>query len=30
QYLDLPLVTADKKILREFPNIAISLDTFLG
>ncbi|MCP4603578.1 MAG: type II toxin-antitoxin system VapC family toxin [Proteobacteria bacterium] len=30
QYLDLPLVTADKKILREFPNIAMSLDTFLG
>jgi len=29
QYLDAPLITADKKIIREFPNIAMSLDSFL-
>ncbi len=29
QYLDVPLVTADKKILREFPKNAFSLDSFL-
>jgi predicted nucleic acid-binding protein len=28
--LEVPLVTTDRKILREFPNIAISLDTFLS
>ena len=27
QYLDVPLITADKKILREFPGIAKSIDT---
>ncbi len=27
QYLNVPLVTADKKILREFPNTAKSLDS---
>ena len=30
QYLDIPLITADKKILREFPNVAKSLDTYLA
>ncbi len=30
QYLDLPLITADKKILREFPKVAKSLDTYLA
>ncbi len=28
QHLDVPLVTTDKKILREFPNITKSLDSF--
>jgi predicted nucleic acid-binding protein len=28
QHLDVPLVTADKKILREFPVIAKSLDAY--
>jgi predicted nucleic acid-binding protein len=28
QHLDVPLVTADKKILREFPAIAKSLDAY--
>ncbi len=27
QYLNAPLITADKKVLREFPNIAKSLDS---
>ena len=27
QYLDVPLITADKTILREFPRIAKSIDT---
>lgn len=30
QYLDIPLITADKKILREFPKIAKSLDIYLA
>jgi predicted nucleic acid-binding protein len=30
QYLDIPLITADKKILREFPKVAKSLDTYLA
>ena len=30
QYLDIPLITADKKILREFPTVAKSLDIFLA
>ncbi len=30
QYLDIPLVTADKEILREFPNVAKSLDFYLA
>ncbi|MEE9492608.1 MAG: type II toxin-antitoxin system VapC family toxin [Gammaproteobacteria bacterium] len=30
QYLDAPLITADKKILREFPAVAISLDIYLA
>ncbi|MCI5224783.1 MAG: PIN domain-containing protein [Candidatus Electrothrix sp. AR4] len=30
EYLDIPLVTADKKILREFPERARSLDIFLS
>lgn len=29
QHLSVPLITADKKILREFPKIALSIDTFL-
>lgn len=29
QYLDIPLITSDKKILREFPAISKSLDTYL-
>ncbi len=28
QYLDIPLITADKKILREFPNISKPLDSY--
>ena len=27
QYLNAPLITADKKVLREFPNVAKSLDS---
>ncbi len=30
QFLDIPLITADKKILREFPKVAKSLDTYLA
>lgn len=30
QYLDIPLLTADKKILREFPKVARSLDIYLA
>ena len=30
QYLDIPLITADKKVLREFPKIAKSLDIYLA
>ena len=30
QYLGVPLLTADKKILHEFPNIAVSLQGFSG
>jgi len=29
QYLDIPFITADKKILREFPNIAKPTNSFL-
>jgi predicted nucleic acid-binding protein len=29
QYLDIPLITADKKILREFPEIAKSPENYL-
>ncbi len=29
QYIDVPLITSDKKILQEFPNIAKSLDAYL-
>ena len=28
RYLEVPLVTADKQILREFPGIAKSIDAF--
>jgi predicted nucleic acid-binding protein len=28
--LEVPLVTTDRKILREFPNVAVSLTTFLS
>ncbi len=28
--IEKPLVTADKKVLKEFPNIAVSLDEFVG
>lgn len=30
QYLDVPLITADKKILREFPNVTKSLDSYFA
>lgn len=30
QYLDIPLITADKKILKEFPKVAKSLDIYLA
>jgi predicted nucleic acid-binding protein len=30
QYLNVPLVTADKKILREFPEVATSLDSLVS
>lgn len=29
QYLNVPLITADKKILKEFPDIAQSVDSFI-
>jgi len=28
-YLDVPFITADKKIIREFPNVAKSISSFL-
>ena len=30
QFLDIPLITADKKILMEFPKVAKSLDMYLS
>ncbi len=30
QYLDIPLVTADKKLLNEFPDLAKSLDSYVA
>ena len=30
KYLDLPLITADKTILKEFPDTAVSLDSYLA
>ena len=30
QYLAVPLITTDKKVLREFPNIAKSLDSYFA
>ncbi len=30
QYLDVPLITADKKVIREFPKVALSVDAFLA
>ncbi len=30
QYLDVPLITADKKILREFPSITKSLNSYFA
>ena len=30
QHLDVPLITEDKKVIREFPKIAMSMDAFLG
>ena len=30
QFLDVPLITTDKKILQEFPQIAYSIDSFLS
>ena len=30
QHLDIPLITVDKKILREFPKVAILLDVYLA
>jgi len=30
KYLNVPLVTVDKQILREFPAVAVDLDTFVG
>jgi len=30
QYLDVPFITADKKIIREFPNIAKPINSFLA
>ena len=29
QYLDVPLITADKKILREFPDIARNIGSYI-
>lgn len=30
QYLNIPLVTTDKRILNEFPKVALSLDAYLA
>jgi len=30
QHLGVPLVTQDRQLLRQFPNVAISLDTFVS
>ena len=30
QYLDVPLITTDKKILNEFPNIAIPVNSYIA
>ena len=30
QNLDVPLITADKKVLKEFPDTAMSLDSFIA
>jgi len=30
QFLDVPLITEDKKVIREFPKIAMSLDMFFA
>ena len=30
EYLDVPLITADKKIIREFPGIANSVDSYIA
>jgi predicted nucleic acid-binding protein len=30
QYLDVPLITSDKKILNEFPNIAIPVNSYIA
>jgi predicted nucleic acid-binding protein len=30
QYLDIPLITEDKKILRDFPSATKSLDIYLA
>jgi predicted nucleic acid-binding protein len=29
-YLDVPLLTSDRKILREFPDVAASINNFIG
>ena len=30
QHLDVPLITEDKKVIREFPKIAMSMDSFFS